>query len=194
MINNGLPPPASEPVAHLRAPARETPIDRLRALAAALRAGEAVPPDVARWAVEAIRQYEDDAAAGLTLDRTFGLVPARGELPWWRREALQRRNAILQQLHQAFFGELAVSVAAMEIARLFARRVRRRGTDLGGFDGRDALVDAALATGLGALSASRIETILPCLIGDSTGSFSRGSSGGTISQDGGSANDGDQTN
>jgi hypothetical protein len=172
-----------------RPPARETrPIYQLRALAAALKAGEPVPPGVARWAAQAIGEYEEGASTGLTLDRALGLLPARGELPWWRREALQRRNAILQQLHQAYFGELGVSVAATEIARLFARRVQRRGSDLRGFDGREALVDAALATGLGALSASRIETILHCQISDFTGLFSQGSSGGTIPQDGGDVN------
>jgi hypothetical protein len=171
--------------------ARETPIGKLRALAAALRTGEPVPPEVARWAAEAIGQYEDDAAAGLTLDRALGLVPARGHYPWWRDEAIRRRDGLLRQLREDHFKGLGISVAAAEIARLFARRGRRGSGDLLGFDDCEALVDAALTTGLGALSVSRISEILHDEIGDFIVRFSSWPQDGTIEPEQGDANDGD---
>ncbi len=88
-------------------------IDNLREIMAHCFEGEPLDGDLAAWLGEAIdgfltRQY-------CTLDESLGLIFPRGGIPWWREEAIRKRNAALCYLAETFLGELALGMQAQEI-------------------------------------------------------------------------------
>ena len=88
-------------------------IDNLREIMAHCFEGEPLDSDLADWLGEAIdgfltRQF-------CTLDESLGLVFPRGGIPWWREEAIRKRNAALCYLAETFLGELALGMQAQEI-------------------------------------------------------------------------------
>ncbi|MBK5960265.1 hypothetical protein CCR97_18960 [Rhodoplanes elegans] len=71
---------------------------RLRRLAAALAAGEALTAADAAWLADRFGAYLDGAAEGVTLDDVLGLVPGRGGEHWWRTERRARRDDAVRAL------------------------------------------------------------------------------------------------
>jgi hypothetical protein len=97
-----------------------SPIERLRRIAQRALAGERLGEDSA-WLAAAVARYEREAARGVTLDDAFGVATHAGCAPWWREEALARRDQALRELAGRFFGELCVSKQAEELRRLISR-------------------------------------------------------------------------
>ena len=88
-------------------------IDNLREIMARCFEGKPLDSDLAAWLGEAIdgfltRQF-------CTLDEGLGLIFPRGGIPWWREEAIRKRNAALCTLAETFLDELALGMQAREI-------------------------------------------------------------------------------
>ena len=98
------------------------PIDRLRELLTVAEAGE-LGDDLGSWLSSHIRDYLENASGGRTLDAALGLAINQGEIPWWRQEELNQRNAAFRDLAEKHFGSLDLSRRADEILRA-ARRYR----------------------------------------------------------------------
>lgn len=71
-----------------------------------------------------LRVYLAQAAAGTTLEAVFGLAAGAGQVPWWRAEALDRRDAGLRALASAFHGGRALSQQAQAIRTALAAYAR----------------------------------------------------------------------
>jgi len=50
-----------------------------------------------------------------SIEDALGLKFPRGGVPWWREEAIRKRNAALRELAARFYADLAVSVQARQI-------------------------------------------------------------------------------
>ena len=88
-------------------------IDNLREIMARCFEGKPLDGDLAAWLGEAIdgfltRQF-------CTLDEGLGLIFPRGGIPWWREEAIRKRNAALCYFAETFLDELALGMQAQEI-------------------------------------------------------------------------------
>jgi hypothetical protein len=88
-------------------------IENLREIMARCFEGKPLDGDLAAWLGEAIdgfltRQF-------CTLDEGLGLIFPRGGIPWWREEAMRKRDAALRYLAETFLGELTLSMQAQEI-------------------------------------------------------------------------------
>jgi hypothetical protein len=82
----------------------------------ALERGLAPAPDDAAWLAAGLRRYREGAPLGETLERSLGLAPAVGSLPWWRREAQARRNTALRAIARELLAEFTTAAQANEIA------------------------------------------------------------------------------
>lgn len=63
-----------------------------------------------------VRHYLAGAEHGVNLDEAFGLACAPGQLPWWRIEALGRRNVALRAL-ASYYPNRTTAEVAFEINR-----------------------------------------------------------------------------
>src|SRR6185369_12912336 len=72
-------------------PAMPTTIDRLRDVSSFCRRGAALPPDLAGWLAAGIERFLGREARDL--DGALGLIQAQGGIPWWREDAIRRRDA-----------------------------------------------------------------------------------------------------
>lgn len=97
-------------------------VDRLRRLA---EQAPALGPD-GEWLADALSLYLREAASGMTLDRAFGVAPARNEWPWWRREQRAREREAARQL-VAVFGDVQAAHAGLR--RFAVSRGRFPGPD-----------------------------------------------------------------
>jgi hypothetical protein len=88
-------------------------IDNLRELMGRCFDGKPLDGDLADWLGEAIDGYLTRQFS--TLEEAFGLIFPRGGIPWWREEAVRKRNAALRYLAETFLGELALGMQAQEI-------------------------------------------------------------------------------
>ena len=105
----------------------------------------------------AVRRYEREAPLGLSLDDALGLSARGGAGPWWQQERRARRDAMLRDLHRAYFADLGLEQAAAEIAALAS--VRQSATTPAR-DERDRLVDEALRTGIKIPAPQRLVEVL----------------------------------
>ncbi len=94
-----------------------TSIRKLRRLAAALEAGDAD----SKWLASRLRQYLDGAERGLTIEMAVGLSPPPGQAAWWTLEAVQVRDAALQELAEHFWPERTPGAQARAIEQLALR-------------------------------------------------------------------------
>src|SRR6185295_7602667 len=68
-----------------------TTIDRLRDVSSFCRQGAALPPELAGWLSAGIERFLGREARDL--DGALGLIQAQGGIPWWREDAIRRRDA-----------------------------------------------------------------------------------------------------
>lgn len=136
--------------------AEPAPIDLLRELHARLAGGDPLE----RWASECLAEYLEGAAHGVRLGQAFGVEPVRGEVPWWRREALARRDDAIRRLARVRYGNQAPNEQADRVLAELERYVtstwrhdRARGGPRHDGEAHAALFDAADACD-GALPAS----------------------------------------
>ncbi len=92
------------------------PVDRLRRICSHASAGLVLDASDAEWLVEALQLYLERASHGFPIARALGLAVAPGGTPWWRREALARRDAALRRVAREHYGSLRQSDAAGAIA------------------------------------------------------------------------------
>lgn len=136
-------------------------IERLRRLAScAHELGE----DGA-WFEDAVREYLEHAADGLTLDDALGLATPDGGRPWWRREELGRRAEAIRKLAEVCAPEPGRSMAAMICALLRRYAGGRWRTDQmrpieNASERRKAMRAALKATGGAVPSRRTVERIL----------------------------------
>ena len=92
-------------------------IARLRRLVTALEGGD----DDARWLASRLQQYLGGAERGLTLDMALELSPMPGTNAWWTDDAIESRDAALQELATRFWPSRKVAGQAFEIHRAALR-------------------------------------------------------------------------
>lgn len=104
-----------------------------------------------------VRAYLAAAPSGESLDDAFGLTPSPGQLPWWRAEALARRDAALRALAARFYaGEpvngqaSAIHAALIRYAASAWQRDRERSSPPASYVGspREMMFDAMRASGI----------------------------------------------
>ncbi|MCW5771137.1 MAG: hypothetical protein KIT16_05825 [Rhodospirillaceae bacterium] len=96
-----------------------TTIDRLRDVTSFCRQGAPLPPDLAGWLAAGIERFLGREARDL--DGALGLVQAQGGIPWWREDAIRRRDQALRRLWQATCPDAAVTGRARRVADLLKR-------------------------------------------------------------------------
>jgi hypothetical protein len=96
-----------------------TTIDRLRDVSTFCRRGAALPPDLAGWLAAGIERFLGREARDL--GGALGLIPAQGGIPWWREDAIRRRDAALRRLRQSVCPEAGVTARARRIAGILRR-------------------------------------------------------------------------
>jgi len=96
-----------------------TTIDRLRDVSSFCRRGAALPPDLAGWLAAGIERFLGREARDL--DGALGLIQAQGGIPWWREDAIRRRDAALRRLSAAMCPDTGVTARARRIAEVLRR-------------------------------------------------------------------------
>jgi hypothetical protein len=78
-----------------------------------------LPAELREWLADALDRYlEQDCE---TLNEAFGLIQARGGVPWWRERAIRGRDEALRALSREFFGHETPGRRARMIALLTRR-------------------------------------------------------------------------
>ncbi len=96
-----------------------TTIDRLRDVSSFCRRGAPLPPDLAGWLATGIERFLGREARDL--DGALGLIQAQGGIPWWREDAIRRRDAALRGLCECVCPAAGVTLRARRIAELLRR-------------------------------------------------------------------------
>lgn len=96
-----------------------TTIDRLRDVSLHCRQGAALPPDLAGWLAAGIERFLGRQAKDL--DGALGLIQAQGGIPWWREDAIRRRDVSLRNLWQAACPNAGVTARARRVAEMLRR-------------------------------------------------------------------------
>ncbi|HEY7611025.1 MAG TPA: hypothetical protein VIF14_17490 [Alphaproteobacteria bacterium] len=96
-----------------------TTIDRLRDVSSFCRQGAPLPPDLAGWLSAGIERFLGREARDL--DGALGLLQAQGGIPWWREDAIRRRDLALRRLSAAVCPEAGVTARARRLAELLRR-------------------------------------------------------------------------
>ena len=88
-------------------------IDNLREIMSQCFDGKPLDGDLADWLGEAIDGYLTRQFR--TLEEALGLIFPRGGIPWWREEAMRKRDAALRYLAETFLDELTLGMQAQKI-------------------------------------------------------------------------------
>ncbi len=94
-------------------------INNLREILDSCRDGEPLDHELADWLGRALEGYLTQRFR--TLEEALGLIFPRGGIPWWREEAMRKRDAALRRLAEDFHGGRAPTSLARVIA-LTAKR------------------------------------------------------------------------
>jgi len=96
-----------------------TTIKDLREIARRCAIGQPLTAELAQWLGRSLGEYLSHRAG--SIDEAFGLRASRGGVPWWREEAIRRRDGMLRQLAQRHFPTASVSQQARQIYLLALR-------------------------------------------------------------------------
>ena len=88
-------------------------IENLREIMSHCADGKPLDGDLADWLGDAIDGYLTRQFR--TLEEALGLIFPRGGVPWWREEAIRKRDAALRYLAETFLDEVALGKQAQEI-------------------------------------------------------------------------------
>ena len=88
-------------------------IENLREIMGRCFDGKPLDSDLADWLGEAIDGYLTRQFR--TLEEALGLIFPRGGIPWWREEAMRKRDAALRYLAETFLDEVVLGRQAQEI-------------------------------------------------------------------------------
>lgn len=100
-------------------PSIATRIDNLRRVAHQFLTGETLDRELAEWFGSALQGYLNRSSR--TLEEAFGLIFPKGGVPWWREEAIRKRDAALRKLADLFFSDLSPCSQAQKIRTLAVR-------------------------------------------------------------------------
>jgi len=96
----------------------ETPVDRLRTLAAALRGRNTIAEDTADDLADGIEAYLEGEAE---LESALGLKPAPGGRQWRTEQAINERDRVLREAAALYWPDRPVAEQAREMAAALAR-------------------------------------------------------------------------
>lgn len=99
-------------------------IANLRLVAKRCREGQRLEGDLARWLSDGLETFLNHRVP--SLHDALGLRMPKGGVPWWREEAIRKRDAALRQLSAIYLGGLSVTARARDVERL-ARRYAATG-------------------------------------------------------------------
>jgi hypothetical protein len=94
-------------------------IERLRQVSQRCLAGKPLGRDLANWLGAALKSYL--SRQHRTVEEALGLHFAQGGVPWWREEAIRKRDAALRELAGRFFSGLSPCAQAQRIWTLATR-------------------------------------------------------------------------
>ncbi|HYC13790.1 MAG TPA: hypothetical protein VEC75_06050 [Stellaceae bacterium] len=94
-------------------------IQKLRDIARHCRYGEALPAELSAWLSQSLSRFLTHERP--TTDEAFGLERARGGLPWWKEEAMRKRDKALRDLAQLVCPTLSAAAQARRIRSLAVR-------------------------------------------------------------------------
>ena len=94
-------------------------IKNLREIASRCRQGEPLPSDLSTWLGQSLVRFLTHERQ--TIDEAFGLQRPRGGVPWWKEDAIRRRDAALRDLARLFCPALPVTAQAKCIRTLTLR-------------------------------------------------------------------------
>ena len=89
-------------------------IDRLREVSRRCLDGEPLDRDLAEWLGDSLKGYLDQRHQNI--GEAFGLVFPKGGVPWWREEAMRKRDAALRELARHYHSELSISARSRQIS------------------------------------------------------------------------------
>lgn len=76
-------------------------------------------PDLQHWLTESLGRYLAHDCGDL--NTAFGVTQGHGGVPWWREDAIRKRDTALRALAREHFGDLSVYGRAKAIAAITAR-------------------------------------------------------------------------
>lgn len=94
-------------------------IDRLREVSRCCLDGEPLDHDLAAWLGDSLKGYLDRRHQ--SIGEAFGLVFPKGGVPWWREEAIRRRDAALREMAERFCSDCSPSAQSRHIGTLAIR-------------------------------------------------------------------------
>lgn len=94
-------------------------IERLRQISRICLAGEGLSATDAKWLAERLESFLSHNVK--SMDDAFGLKFARGGVPWWREEAMRKRDAALRDLAESFLSAHCKTAMARHLYRLSLR-------------------------------------------------------------------------
>jgi hypothetical protein len=96
-------------------------IQNLRKIAQSCRLGAPLEDNLAVWLSESLEQFLAHRAA--SIDEALGLRAPRGGIPWWREEAMRRRDSLLREFAATHYVGRSVCATARQIRLLSLRYV-----------------------------------------------------------------------
>lgn len=94
-------------------------IQHLREIAESCRNGRPLDGKLAAWLGLSLEQFLERRAS--SIDEALGVRGLQGGVPWWREEALRRRDRLLREFSACTFSHLSICAKARQI-RLLALR------------------------------------------------------------------------
>ncbi len=94
-------------------------IETLRDITRRCLAGEPLTAEESRWLGASLASFLEHRCH--SVDDALGLRFPQGGVPWWREEAIRKRDAALRELAACFYGELSTSAKAKRIHMLMGR-------------------------------------------------------------------------
>ncbi len=90
-------------------------INRLREVSRRCLDGEPLDHDLAEWLGDSLKGYLDRRHQ--SIGEAFGLVFPKGGVPWWREEAMRKRDAALRELARRCHAGHSISAQSRQISR-----------------------------------------------------------------------------
>lgn len=94
-------------------------VERLREIMEHCASGRPLREDLSRWLADSLGRFLEHQVA--SIEEALGIQSLRGGVPWWREEAIRKRDALLRVLALRHFSDLTVTQMAREIYRLACR-------------------------------------------------------------------------
>ena len=88
-------------------------IEKLKEVSQRCLDGEALNQDLAQWLGSALQGFLKRQHR--TMEEALGLRFPQGGVPWWREEAIRKRDAALRDLADGFFADLSPCAQAQRI-------------------------------------------------------------------------------